>query len=128
HPGFPGNRRSGARAGSGSGLRAARPMSAATEPGETIGYYGVPPIHKAHWHWLIVTYFFMGGISAGSYVVASVAELFGGEAGRRISRAGRYVSLTFIIPSPVLLILDLKRPARFLDMLRVFKFRSPMSI
>src|SRR5262249_35318992 len=30
--------------------------------------------------------------------------------------------------SPVLLILDLKRPGRFLNMLRVFKFRSPMSV
>ena len=103
-------------------------MSGAVEPREPTGYYGVAPIHKAHWHWLIITYFFAGGIAAGSYVVASIAELLGGEAGRRIARAGRYVSLAFILPSPVLLILDLRRPDRFLNMLRVFKFRSPMSM
>lgn len=103
-------------------------MSASIEQREPTGYYGVPPIHKAHWHWLIITYFFAGGISAGSYVIASVAELLGGEAGRRIARTGRYVSLAFIIPSPLLLILDLRRPDRFLNMLRVFKVRSPMSV
>ena len=27
-------------------------------------YYGVPPIHKPHWKWLIISYFFLGGLSA----------------------------------------------------------------
>ncbi len=46
-------------------------------------YYNVPVIHKPHWKWLIVVYFFLGGISGASYVVATVAHLFGGAEARR---------------------------------------------
>ena len=93
-----------------------------------VDYYGVPPIHKPHWKWLIISYFFLGGIAGASYVLASIAELVGGPQARPITRAGRYLSLTALLPSPVLLILDLKRPQRFLHMLRVVKLRSPMSV
>ncbi len=91
-------------------------------------YYGIPPIHKSHWKWLIVTYFFLGGIAGGSYVVAAVADIVGGRRGRRIARTGRYVSFAALVPSPALLILDLGRPERFHHMLRVLKLKSPMSV
>lgn len=92
------------------------------------GYYGLPVIHKPHWKWLIVFYFFLGGISGASYAIASIAKLLGGEENGRISRAGYYISLAALIPSPVLLILDLGRPERFHYMLRILKVRSPMSV
>lgn len=88
----------------------------------------MPPIHKPHWKWLIVSYFFLGGLSAGSYVVATVADLFGHRDDRDTARIGRYLALLSIIPCPALLILDLGRPERFLNMLRVLKLRSPMSL
>jgi formate-dependent nitrite reductase membrane component NrfD len=91
-------------------------------------YYGVPPIHKGHWKWLIVAYFFLGGLSGGSYVVSTVADLFGHPDDRDTVRAGRYLSLLALIPCPILLIVDLGRPERFLHMLRVLKLRSPMSL
>ncbi len=91
-------------------------------------YYNIPVIHKAHWGWLVIVYFFLGGISAGSYVIATVADLFGGPETRRIRQIGRYLSLAALLPSPVLLILDLGRPERFYNMLRVLKLRSPMSV
>ncbi len=91
-------------------------------------YYEQPVIHKPHWKWLIISYFFLGGIAGGSYVVASIAELVGGSADRRITRAGRFLSLAALLPCPILLILDLGRPERFLNMLRVVKLRSPMSL
>jgi formate-dependent nitrite reductase membrane component NrfD len=91
-------------------------------------YYGLPVIHGPHWKWLIVLYFFLGGLSGGSYALASVADLFGGGEGRRIARVGRYLSLAALLPCPILLILDLGRPERFLYMLRVLKLRSPMSL
>jgi formate-dependent nitrite reductase membrane component NrfD len=40
----------------------------------------------------------------------------------------RKVALGAVIPSPVLLIMDLGRPARFLNMMRIVKVRSPMSL
>jgi formate-dependent nitrite reductase membrane component NrfD len=92
------------------------------------GYYGLPAIHGPHWKWLIVVYFFLGGLSAASYVIASIAELVGGRDGRPIARVGRYLSLAALLPCPPLLILDLGRPERFHHMLRVLKLRSPMSL
>ena len=91
-------------------------------------YYGVPVIHKPHWKWLIIVYFFLGGIAGAAYVVAAIADAIGAAPDRRIVRTGRYLSLAALIPSPVLLILDLGRPERFTNMLRVLKLRSPMSV
>ena len=91
-------------------------------------YYGVPPIHKPHWKWLIISYFFLGGLSAGSYVVATIAALIGHREDRDTVRVGRYLALLAVLPCPILLILDLGRPERFLYMLRVVKLRSPMSL
>jgi formate-dependent nitrite reductase membrane component NrfD len=91
-------------------------------------YYGVPAVRKPHWKWLIICYFFLGGIAGGSYAVASIADLVGGAAGRPITRAGRYISLAALLPCPLLLVLDLGRPERFHHMLRILKLRSPMSL
>lgn len=87
-----------------------------------------PPVHKPHWKWLIIWYFFLGGLSAGSYVVATVAEIAGHREDRAAVRVGRYLAAALVIPCPILLILDLGRPERFLNMFRVLKFRSPMSL
>ncbi len=91
-------------------------------------YYGVPAVHKPHWKWLIIFYFFAGGISGASYAIASIAKMFRNPETERIARVGRYVSLAALIPSPFLLILDLGRPERFHHMLRILKVRSPMSV
>lgn len=91
-------------------------------------YYGIPAIHKPHWKWLIIVYFFLGGISGASYAIASIARLFGDADNQRITRAGYYISFVTLIPSPVLLILDLGRPERFHYMLRILKIHSPMSV
>lgn len=91
-------------------------------------YYGLPAIHRAHWKWEIVVYFFIGGISGASYLIAAITRWLGGKEGRPITRVGRYLSFATLLPSPILLILDLKKPERFHHMLRIFKLRSPMSV
>lgn len=91
-------------------------------------YYGIAPIHKPHWKWLVITYFYLGGIAGASYALSSIAGLAGEAAHRRLTRVGRYISLAALLPSPILLILDLGRPERFHHMLRVFKIRSPLSV
>ena len=93
-----------------------------------VGYYGLPLLHRSHWKWLIVFYFWLGGIAGASYLIASLAALAGGPTNERIARVGRYLSLAALLPCPPLLILDLGRPERFLHMLRVLKLRSPMSV
>jgi formate-dependent nitrite reductase membrane component NrfD len=70
-------------------------------------------------------YFWFGGIAAGSSFVALACDIAGDE---RSARIARKVSLAALGPSPPLLVLDLGRPERFYNMLRVFKPRSPMSM
>ena len=83
-----------------------------------------PVIHGPHWKWLIIVYFWFGGIAAGSLAIASLAAINGDA---RIARAGRYVAVAALLPCPPLLILDLGRPERFWRMVTHFNPRSPMS-
>jgi formate-dependent nitrite reductase membrane component NrfD len=83
-------------------------------------------IHAAHWGWMVVVYFFLGGIAGASYTIATIANLVSQD--REVERAARYLSFAAILPCPLLLVLDLGRPDRFLHMLRIVKLRSPMSL
>ena len=86
-----------------------------------IGPMMKPPV----WTWEVPLYFWFGGMAAGSCFVALACDLAGDEKSARIARR---VSLAAVTPSPVLLVMDLGRPARFLNMMRIFKPRSPMSM
>jgi formate-dependent nitrite reductase membrane component NrfD len=67
-----------------------------------------------HWEWYYVAlYFFIGGTAAGAYFIGSVAELFGGERQREISRTAFRITFPLLLVIPVLLIADLGRPERF---------------
>jgi formate-dependent nitrite reductase membrane component NrfD len=100
-----------------------------TWAGKPSTYYDQPLVKKAHWSWQIVLYFFLGGLSGGSYLVASLAHFFNTDGeDTQLVRTGRYLSFVAIVISPILLIWDLGRPERFLHMLRVLKLRSVMSI
>ncbi|GCE06417.1 NrfD/PsrC family molybdoenzyme membrane anchor subunit [Dictyobacter aurantiacus] len=91
-------------------------------------YYDYPALKAPVWSWEIIWYFFMGGLAGGCYVLATIASLFGSKEDRMVARVGYYASLLALLPCPPLLIKDLGRPEKFLNMLRVFKFKSPMSM
>jgi formate-dependent nitrite reductase membrane component NrfD len=97
-------------------------------PVSDIGYYDVPVIHGPHWKWLVIGYFYLGGISGSAAVIAAASRLCGGATGGQVARIGTYVSFLSLVPCPLLLVLDLGRPARFFHMLRAFRASSPMSI
>jgi formate-dependent nitrite reductase membrane component NrfD len=84
-----------------------------------------PIMNPAVWTWEVPLYFWFGGIAAGSSFVALACDLSGDH---RSARIARKVALGALVPSPPLLILDLGRPERFVNMLRIFKPRSPMSM
>lgn len=84
-----------------------------------------PMIHGPVWTWEVPAYFWFGGMAAGSSFVALACDLAGDHRSARIARA---TALATVLPAPPLLIMDLGRPARFLNMLRIFKPRSPMSL
>ena len=89
-------------------------------------YYGIPPIKEPTWTWEVPLYFWLGGIGSGSHLISTVAQLLGWK-DRAFFRASRYTVLGTMILSPILLIMDLGRPERFYNMLRILKLRSPMS-
>ena len=82
-------------------------------------------IHAAVWTWEVPVYFFVGGLAAGSALVAVACDSVGDHEAAALARK---VALGAVIPAPALLIADLGRPARFFNMLRIFKPRSPMSM
>ncbi len=100
-------------------------------PLEALGgpsYYDIPLLKKPVWSWEIGAYFFLGGLSAGSYLLARVAERLGGARYRAVTRAGTAIAAAALLPCPILLIDDLGDRSRFHHMLRVFKPRSPMNL
>src|SRR5919106_4766667 len=88
-----------------------------------------------HWRWLIVLYFFIGGLAGGCYFLAALIDFFGEWHERWLARLGYYVALPAVIVSGILLIFDLNRPERFWHMLiqsetgwPMLKTYSPMSL
>ena len=101
---------------------AARRMRSGTEPPEEVQG---PVIQPAVWTWEVPLYFWFGGIATGSSFVALACDVAGDD---RSAALARKVTLAAVLPSAPLLIKDLGRPGRFLNMLRIFKPRSPMSM
>jgi DMSO reductase anchor subunit len=91
----------------------------------TESYYGRPVLKEPVWKHEIPLYFFTGGLGGASAVLSTVARAAGNE---RLARRSIYVGAAADAVSPLLLISDLGRPERFLNMFRVFKVTSPMSV
>ena len=89
------------------------------------GYYGQPVVRPPVWTWEIPIYFFVGGLGGMSAVIALGALLFHHF---DVVRAAMCVAAIASVLSPILLILDLGRPGLFINMLRVFKPQSAMSM
>jgi formate-dependent nitrite reductase membrane component NrfD len=91
-------------------------------------YRDVPILKQPTWNHEVAAYFFFGGISAGSALLGSIAEVVGGDRHKRLARTAHYVSFATLLPCPPLLIDDLGMPERFHHMMRVFKPASPMNL
>ena len=88
-------------------------------------YYGRPVLKEPVWKPQIPLYFFTGGLAGASSLLSLAARVSGNE---RLARRALSIGLACEVVSPVLLVTDLGRPERFLNMLRVFKVTSPMSV
>jgi hypothetical protein len=90
------------------------------------GYYGQPVVKPPVWTWEVPIYFFVGGLGGMSAVIALAAAIFHHV---DLARAAMWnAAIAGAVLSPILLIMDLGRPHLFLNMLRVFKHRSAMSM
>ncbi|MBL1082574.1 polysulfide reductase NrfD [Streptomyces actinomycinicus] len=93
---------------------------------EFSSYYGKPVLNKPTWKPLdIAGYLYLGGLAGASSLLAAGGQVTGRPwlaVSAKLGAAGA-VSLSLVA-----LVHDLGRPARFLNMLRVFKPTSPMSV
>ena len=89
------------------------------------GYYGQPIVKPPVWTWEIPIYFFIGGFAGMSAVIAFAGLVFHEI---DLARTAMWLATIGAGLSPVLLTIDLGRPRLFLNMLRVFKYKSPMSV
>jgi hypothetical protein len=93
---------------------------------EFTSYYGKPVINQPVWESPdIPGYLFLGGLAGGASLLAAGADLTGRPVLGRVSKSAAFVAGAVSVAA---LVHDLGRPARFLNMLRVFKVTSPMSV
>lgn len=92
-------------------------------------------VRSPGWTWLILFYFFLAGLSGGSYVLGAMLRLFGRGEHEETARTAFLVAFPLIILCPILLTVDLGQPVRFWHMVidpanntLNFKFWSPMSL
>ncbi|TDB85644.1 polysulfide reductase [Actinomadura sp. KC216] len=115
-----GPRRPGRRRGRHRGEKAMVPDA------EFTSYYGKPILNPPVWKaYDVAGYFFLGGLAGAGSVLAAGAQLTGRPVA---ARALKISSLAAIGGSTAALIHDLGRPKRFVNMLRVMKPTSPMSV
>jgi formate-dependent nitrite reductase membrane component NrfD len=95
-------------------------------PAEFTSYYGKPVINAPVWSSPdIPGYLLLGGLAGGSSLLGAGAQVTGRPALARATKAGAFGA---ICVSMAALVHDLGRPRRFLNMLRVAKVTSPMSV
>jgi formate-dependent nitrite reductase membrane component NrfD len=92
---------------------------------EFTSYYGRPVVKPAPWGHDIAAYLFLGGVAGGSALLAAGGQLTGQDTLRRNCRLA---AISAVGVGAVALVRDLGRPERFVNMLRVIKLTSPMSI
>jgi formate-dependent nitrite reductase membrane component NrfD len=123
-----GNRKDDVRAvvGSAGGRRRRRGAERSmVPPAEFTSYYGRPVLKASPWQADIPAYLFLGGLAAGSSLLGAGADVTGRET---LKRPARFAALAAISASFAALVHDLGKPSRFVNMLRVMKPTSPMSV
>jgi formate-dependent nitrite reductase membrane component NrfD len=106
--------------------RERRGERALVPPAEFRSYYGRPILKTPTWKAIdIAGYLFLGGLAGASSTIAAGAELTGRPA---LARNGKVAAAAAISLGAISLVHDLGRPSRFVNMLRVMKPTSAMSM
>ncbi|GGW77024.1 polysulfide reductase [Streptomyces lucensis JCM 4490] len=89
-------------------------------------YYGKPVLNRPTWKALdIAGYLYLGGLAGASSLLAAGGQFTGRPGLAAPAKLGAAGAISLSLAA---LVHDLGRPARFLNMLRVFKPTSPMSV
>lgn len=91
-------------------------------------YYGLPSLKQPVWKGYIPLYFHLGGMAGAAAALGAAAQLVDGRAFRGTITASRWVAAAGTAVGATLLISDLGKPTRFLNMMRVVRPTSPMNV
>jgi len=91
-------------------------------------YYEHPVLKKSVWSWSIPAYYYVGGATGASMALGAAATLLNREGLPVLIRKSRWIGVLGATASAGLLVSDLGKPLLFLNMLRVFRPTSPMSV
>jgi formate-dependent nitrite reductase membrane component NrfD len=105
-----------------------KPWSDVPGVAEDPTYYERPMLKEPVWIWAVPLYFYVGGLSGAALTMAAAAQLLDGRRLWRFVRDCRWIGGIGGGIGSALLIADLGKPSRFLNMMRVFRPTSPMSI
>ena len=94
-------------------------------PATFTSYYGRPVVKASPWQADIPAYLFLGGLAAGSALLAAGADVTHRNELRRVARVGAFIGAPRALSRSIH---DLGKPSRFLNMMRVAKPTSPMSM
>lgn len=100
------------------------PEPHATDP----TYYERPLLNEPVWEWAIPTYYYVGGLAGAALVLGAAVQLRRSAELERLVKCCHWIGFAGCCASGGLLVCDLGRPSRFLNMLRVFRPTSPMNL
>ena len=95
---------------------------------EDPSYYDRPMLQAPAWLPVIPLYFFVGGAAGAAFALGAAAQLRRDRALDPFVQHCRWIGIAGSTLGAGLLIYDLGRPSRFLNMMRVFRPTSPMNI
>ncbi|MFN2489425.1 MAG: NrfD/PsrC family molybdoenzyme membrane anchor subunit [Actinomycetota bacterium] len=92
------------------------------------GYYDRPVVKEPVWIWAVPAYFYVGGAAGAAVVLGEASHVLADSEVDDLVRNARRIGAVGGALGTALLIHDLGRPERFLNMLRVFRPTSAMSV
>jgi formate-dependent nitrite reductase membrane component NrfD len=91
-------------------------------------YYDVPMLKEPVWIWSVPAYMHVGGVAGAASTLGAALQVSGNRRLRRLVRRCHWIAAVGTGLGALLLVEDLGRKSRFLNMLRVFRPTSPLSV
>lgn len=91
-------------------------------------YYDRPVVKRPVWKWYVPAYFYAGGVAGAAALLGAAAQVGDRDGLDDLVRCCRWIAAAGGAAGTALLVVDLGRPSRFLNMVRVFRPTSPMNL
>lgn len=75
----------------------------------------------------IATYFYLTGLSAGSFIISTMAYGFGMVRFKPLGKIGVVMATLLLIAAPIILLVDLEQPLRFWHLILYLRATSPIT-